>query len=117
MDEISTLGPTSVAEWDGSGVRAWTLDTADHGVAVATASELGGGDAGMNASIVLRVLSGESGARRDIVEVNAAAAIWIGGHAENFGEGLEMARVAIDTGAASAALDALVTSTAAEAGP
>lgn len=108
LDEVTTTAPTRIALLDGARVLASVLDVADHGVPRARAEDLLGGDAAMNASIVRAVLRGERGPRRDLVEVNAAAALWAAGACDGFAEGLALARRSIDEGAARAKLDALV---------
>ncbi len=108
LDEISTLGPTVVAEWDGERVREFTLEPESLGIARADAAALAGGTPADNAALLRRLLMGEAGAARAIVELNAAAALVVGGRAAELQEGLALARAAIDTGAAMATLEALV---------
>ncbi|MGE4605799.1 MAG: anthranilate phosphoribosyltransferase, partial [Myxococcota bacterium] len=72
------------------------------------AGALRGGDAKENAQIILSLLGGETGARRDIVLLNAAGALWVAGVAESLAEGIELARHSIDSGAARNRLDRLV---------
>jgi anthranilate phosphoribosyltransferase len=83
------------------------LNPEDFGIARASAADLQGGDKEANCTIVRKILDGERGPRRDIVLVNAAAALVAAGKAENFLEGVKLAAEAIDSGAAAAKLAAL----------
>ena len=107
LDEVTTTAPTRTASLESGRVREATLDVAQHGIPRARPEDLAGGDAAENAAIVRAVLRGARGARRDLVEVNAAAALWVGG-APDFAAGLVQARASIDSGAAAAKLEALV---------
>ncbi len=75
------------------------------------AGELRGGGADENAAIARAVLDGETGARRDIVLLNAAAALWVAGVVPRLEEGLDVARQSIDSGAARKSLERLVEAT------
>ncbi|MER6125934.1 anthranilate phosphoribosyltransferase [Streptomyces sp. NPDC001795] len=110
LDEITTAAPTSIWTAGPDGVRTLALDTADFGLPRATPEGLRGGDAAYNASAVHRVLGGELGAARDAVLANAAGALVAQrGLGENlrdaFGDALQAAREAIDSGAAAATLE------------
>ena len=85
-----------------------TIDPQELGVARSGVEELAGGSPSENAAAIRAVLAGERGAKRDAVVLNAAGAIAAAGRAEGLREGLELARRAIDSGAASARLDELV---------
>jgi anthranilate phosphoribosyltransferase len=103
MDEISIAGPTDVYEvWTGRVEKhVWT--PANFGVAEASPAErdeLAGGDAAQNARIAIEILEGASGARRDIVLMNAAAGLVAGGIAKDLRAGMKMAAESIDSGAA-----------------
>lgn len=101
MDEISTLGPTSVAKVSPKGAERGELLPSDLGVAPATLENLRGGDAAANAKLLLRILQGEErAAARDIVLVNAAAAIIVAGIAEEWSEAMARAAESIDSGLA-----------------
>jgi anthranilate phosphoribosyltransferase len=113
LDEITTTGPTHAAWQDARGVRSFSIDPAEFGLAPASSDALRGGDAATNAAVVRSVLEGEAGARRDIVVINAAAAVWVGERASDLAEGIEEARKSIDSGAALAKLDDLVRETSA----
>lgn len=108
LDEISTIGPTKIAEWNGSSVDLYEVKPADFGIEPATLSDLVGGDSAHNAAAIRSILAGEGGPQADVVALNAAAAIYVAGAASDLGEGLETAREAINCGAAAQCLDALV---------
>jgi len=108
LDELSLLGTSAVAEWDGETVREFRVAPGDVGLAPCTMDALRGGDAGENARIVERLLSGEPGPKRDMVLLNAGAAIFLAGGAESLGEGVRRAAEAIDSGAALERLRALI---------
>jgi anthranilate phosphoribosyltransferase len=107
LDEISTTGPTDVFEVTGAKVARLVWEPSDFEAPVAQRSELLGGDATYNASIVRDVLSGQTGPRRDIVVANAAAGLLAAGLAKDLNEGVSMARKSIDSGAARDKLEAL----------
>lgn len=108
LDELTTAGPSWAALVDAGRVRSFEVDPARLGVPTATSGALRGGDAIENAKIVREVLEGERGARRDVVTLNAAAALWVGDAAAGLEEGLVLAHRSIDSGAARDKLDALV---------
>ncbi|HET7559758.1 MAG TPA: anthranilate phosphoribosyltransferase [Limnochordia bacterium] len=107
LDEVSITGPTQISQFDGGTVRTYRFVPGDAGVNSATARAVAGGDAAENARILRSVLAGETGARRDVVLLNAAAALIAGGAASGFAEGVALAAESIDSGAALAKLDAL----------
>ena len=101
MDEISTVGATVVAKISGGGASREILHPPDLGVSAAGLEDLRGGDATANARLLLDLLSGDRrGAARDIVVVNAAAAIIVAGLTADWTEAKERAETAIDSGAA-----------------
>ena len=100
LDEITTTGPTLVFEVRNGHVERRTLTPGDFGAPTAEAHELRGGDSGRNAAIAREILEGARGPRRDIVLVNAAAALVACGKAADFRQGMEAAAAAIDSGAA-----------------
>lgn len=108
LGEISISGETAVAEVAEGTIRGYRLTPADFGVREAPLETLRGGDARENAQIIRQILSSEAGPHRDIVAVNAAAALVASGVAENFRHGAELAQRAIHTGAAAATLAKLV---------
>ena len=100
LDEITTTGPTRAAMFANGAVTTLTLDPSEFGIPRPPSGSLAGGDAAENADILRSVLAGETGAPRDITCVNAAAALWVGGVADDFASGIELARLSIDSGAA-----------------
>lgn len=76
------------------------IDAAEFGLAAASKEEMAGGDAAFNARIARAIIGGESGAYRDLVLLNAGIRIWLAGRAPEIGDGIEMARAAIDSGTA-----------------
>jgi len=111
LDEISTSGPTLVAEVRGGSVRERQISPDEMGVPRAEVAALRGGDAQENAQIMLAVLRGENGARRAAVVLNAGAALAAAGVCEEMAEGVRLAERSIDSGAALARLEALVRET------
>jgi anthranilate phosphoribosyltransferase len=108
LDEISTSGPTVVAEVRDGTVREFELAPHDAGLPMAPLGELRGGDASENAAMLRNVLRGEMGARRIAVLLNAGAALAAAGVAETIPEGVKAAEKAIDSGAALDKLERLV---------
>ena len=106
LDEIAGEGPTYVVQFDASGMRRWTLHPADYGVH-APLEAIRGGDAAFNASVLTEILAGERSPRADLVALNAALALVVGGAAAGIDDGMALARTAIANGAARGALDAL----------
>jgi len=113
LDEITTTGPTNVVEvFAGTDeLKRYAVTPEEFGLERATVDELSGGDAAENAALLRAVLDGEVGARRDIVVLNAGAALYIAEAAASIGAGVELARQAIDSGAALAKLEALIATT------
>ena len=107
LDEISITGRTLVSELKDGEVSTYTIEPEDFGLSRASISEIKGGVAETNAQIVLEVLQGEPGARRDIVLLNAAAALVAAGMAGDFSHGIQQAAEAIDSGEALKKLEAL----------
>jgi anthranilate phosphoribosyltransferase len=108
LDEISTTGESWVAEVREGVVRTAAVRPEDFGVPRATIADLLGGDREQNAEIIRRILAGEPGPKRDMVVVNAGAALVAGGRARDFKEGAQHAAQSIDSGAALEKLEALV---------
>lgn len=108
LDEITLTGPTQVSELRDGHVSTRQIHPGDFGLQTVPAEALKGGDADHNARILRGVLDGEEGPQRDVVLLNAAAAIVVGGRAEDITAGLEVARASIDSGKARQALDRLV---------
>src|SRR5258706_1314065 len=107
LDEISLSGETMVAEVRGGVVRRFTVTPVEFGVARAPIESIRGGTAAENAAIIRRILEGEAGPARDIVVVNAAAALVAAGVADNFREAAGLASFVISSGAASEKLASL----------
>jgi anthranilate phosphoribosyltransferase len=111
LDEITTTGDTRVCELDNGTINTYALNPKTFGIAQASLSDLRGGDPQENARIIREILGGERGAGRDIVLLNAGAAIYIGGQARDLHEGIGRAASSVDSGDARARLDALVEAT------
>jgi anthranilate phosphoribosyltransferase len=108
LDEISTTGYTKVSECRAGSVSTFYVHPGDFGVPKAAPADLRGGDAADNAVIAKAVLAGEKGPARDIVVLNAAAALLIAGHSPTVRDGIARASEAIDMGPARAALERLI---------
>jgi anthranilate phosphoribosyltransferase len=108
LDEISNTGPSRISEVHEGIVRNSTVRPEDFGMARASIQDLRGGDREENAEIIRRILSGEAGPRRDIVLMNAAAAIVVGRKAHDLKEGVALAARSIDSGSAGDRLARLV---------
>ena len=108
IDELSPAGPNLVCEVVDSDVREREIDPLELGVPRCDPSELRGGSPGDNAEAIRAVFRGENGGKRSAILLNAAGAIAAAGHADDLREGLEVARTAVDSGAALARLDELI---------
>ena len=108
IDELSPAGPNFVCEVVTGGVRARNIDPLEFGLERCDLGELRGGSPQDNAAAIRAVFAGENGGRRSAILLNAAGAIAAGGHAEDLREGLELARRAVDSGAAAARLEELI---------
>ncbi len=111
LDEITVTGPTEVAEWREGEVRRFTLEPEAFGFSRAPVEALKGGDGEANASAIRALLKGENGPYRDVVLLNAAAALLVGGRVTTLEEGVAEAAAAIDEGRARSALQTLVEAT------
>lgn len=111
MDELTTVTRSRISELKDGRIRTYELDPLALGSAYAKPQDLAGGDPEANAAILRGILAGEPGAPREIVCLNAAAALIAADRASGFEEGLELARRAIDTGRAAAVLAALIAKT------
>ena len=109
LDEITTTTTTQVSELVNSDVKTYTLDPTTLGIPKADPESLLGGTPEENAEITVNILNGEKGPKRDIVLLNAAAAIVAGGKAGSLEKGLELANTAIDSGSALEKLECLKT--------
>src|SRR5436190_3945324 len=108
IDELTTTGYTKISECRDGAVNTFYLHPADVGLPKAPAGALQGGDAGANARIIERVLQGDSGPARDVVLLNAGAALLIAGAAASVQDGIAAAARAIDCGEAKRTLERLV---------
>ena len=108
LDEISTTGYTKISECRGGLLRTFYLHPSDLGLRKASRADLAGGDASTNAGIVRNLLGGSRGAARDIVLLNAAAALLVAGHVTSLQDGLHRAGDAIDRGDARRTLERLI---------
>jgi anthranilate phosphoribosyltransferase len=97
-----------VCEWRDGGVRNFNITPDAVGLAKHSLDDLTGGEPAFNAAALTRLLDGETGAYRDVVLLNAAAAFLIGGKVETLREGVDLARAVIDDGRAKGALAGLV---------
>ena len=114
LDEITITGPTRIAEVREGTVRSYEVTPEEFGMTRASLDEILGGDAAPNAAIIRQILAGEKSARRDVVLLNAAAALVAAGKADHLAGALPVAARSIDSGAAQAKLEALVRFTRAE---
>jgi anthranilate phosphoribosyltransferase len=108
LDEITTTGPTHVVELAHGALRRFEIAPEEAGLARAAPEALKGGEPGENAMALRDVVSGKSGAYRDIAILNAAAALVVAGKAGTLKEGAAMAAGAIDSGKVSALLDRVI---------
>ena len=108
LDELTTTGTSSVLALNDGDVRTFTVDPVSLGLAPAINEELVGGTPAVNAEAVRRVLAGDHGAHRNIVLLNAGAALVVAGVATDIATGLDMARQSIDSGSAAKVLDGLI---------
>ncbi len=108
LDEISPIGVTKIAELREGKIITYSVHPEDFGLERATVSEIEGGNADENAKIALSILKGQRGARRNAVLLNAAAALVVGGLAEDLKEGIELASLSVDSGAAYRKLEDLL---------
>lgn len=108
LDEISICGPTRISHLKNGEVRTFDLTPEEIGFKRAVPEAIKGGNALENAQIILEILNGQQGPKRDIVLLNAAAAFVAVGLDSHFREGIERAKVSIDSGQAKKKLEQLV---------
>jgi len=111
VDELSISARTRVIEVAEGRTAEWFVEPGEFGLGTAELEQVAGGSPEENAAVSRSVLAGEGGARRDLVVLNAGAAIYVGGLAAGLGEGVEKAAAAIDSGAARDLLERLVATT------
>ncbi len=99
-EDAPTSRPCRGFLWTGGETEEFKIDASEFGLQAATKEEMEGGDAAENAEIARRILAGEPGAHRDLVLLNAGLRIWFAERAGSIGDGIEMARAAVDSGAA-----------------
>jgi anthranilate phosphoribosyltransferase len=114
LDEITITGPTRIAEVREGNVHAYEVTPEEFGMERASLDKILGGDAAANAAVIRKILGGERSPRRDIVLLNAAAALVAAGKADHLAGALPKAVQSLDSGAAGAKLEALVRFTNAE---
>lgn len=114
LDEITITGPTRVAEVRDGSIRSYEVVPEEFNIERSTLEKISGGDAAENAAIVRDVLGGRKSARRDVVLLNAAAALVAAGRVDRLGDGIPLAVHSIDSGAAAARLRALISFTTSE---
>jgi anthranilate phosphoribosyltransferase len=105
LDELSTAGPSQVIEMFGGRRREYELDPTELGLASASRDDLRGGRSAENAHLAREILAGAQGPRRDVVLLNASAALQAAGLAGSWREGLGLAAEAIDSGRAGQVLE------------
>jgi anthranilate phosphoribosyltransferase len=108
LDELTVTAPSTVYELEAGDVRIYDVDPVDVGIPLAPMGALAGGDAAGNAQVVHQVFAGAQGPIRDIVTLNAAAAMMVADVVPDLAAGVEVARAVIDDGRATATLDAFV---------
>jgi anthranilate phosphoribosyltransferase len=108
LDEITTTGVTQVAALENGAIRTFELTPDDFGLETVLLADLKGGDGDHNAAALKGVLEGDATPYRDISLANAAASLVIAGRATDLGEGMELARQSLTSGAANATLERLI---------
>jgi anthranilate phosphoribosyltransferase len=116
VDELALSAPTRVIEVFDGRTAEWFVEPGQFGLAPLELGEIAGGTPDENAAVTRAVLAGETGPQRDIVVLNAAAAIYVGGLAADLEDGVGKAAAAIDSGAAAGVLDRLIAATVSAAG-
>ena len=108
LDEITITGPTKIAELRDGKVRGYEITPEEFGLKRSSMAEISGGDVQDNARIIRNILSGEKSARRDVVLLNAAAAMVAAGRVDSIAQGLPLVAESLDSGAAREKLEKLV---------
>jgi anthranilate phosphoribosyltransferase len=108
LDELTTTGPSHVYQLIDSELSDYELDPAELGLKRSSANDLAGGTPPENASLIRQILAGEMGPRREVVLLNAAAALIAAGKTDDWGEGLRLAADSLDSKRAAGVLDRLV---------
>lgn len=105
LDELSTFGHTKISELKNGTVKTFYVHPSDAGLPVVSVSDLAGGSAEENAALILRLLDGEPGPRRDVVLFNAGAGLLVAGRAASLADGVAIAAESVDRGRARLALE------------
>jgi len=108
LDEISITGKTKVTEFRDRGTKTYVIHPEDFGINRGKLVDIKGGTREENAEIILEILRGRCGTRRDVTVLNAAATFMIAGRAKDFNEGIELANRSIDSGEASNRLERVI---------
>jgi anthranilate phosphoribosyltransferase len=108
LDEITITGPTRIAEVREGNIRSYEVTPEEFGMKRARLEDISGGDADSNAAVIREILAGTKSPRRDVVLLNAAAALVAAGRADHLANAVPLAQRSIDSGAATAKLEALV---------
>jgi len=108
LDEISVCAPTRVSELKDGFIRTYDISPEQYFGEQAEPADLLGGNPEENAQITRNILNGEKGPKRNVVLINAAAALVAAGQAEDFKQGIQMAETAIDDGTAAKKMEALI---------
>ncbi len=108
LDEFTVAGPTRIIEVRDGGTSEWFAEPGDYGLEESTLEEIPGGDPEENAATARAILAGESGPPADVAILNAGAAIYVGGGADDLAGGIDAAHEAIDSGAAADVLRKLI---------
>lgn len=108
LDEISVCAPTRVSELKEGMVRTYDIDPEQYFGKLAQAEDMAGGDAAQNAAITRDILSGQPGPKRNVVLINAGAALLAAGKADSLKAGIDMAATVIDEGQATEKLEGLI---------
>ena len=108
LDEISVCAPTRISELNNDMIRTYDITPEMFFGKSANPDDLAGGDSDLNAKITMRILNGEKGSKRDVVLLNASAALVAAGKAGDFKEGIRVAKNSIDQGKAATKLDELI---------
>jgi len=116
MDEISLSGETKISEWRDGAVRTYTVNAGLFGLPAAPRESVKGGSSAENAEIIRAVFCGKRGAQRDIVVLNAGAALYVGKKTDSIEDGVRIAEELIDSGRAQKKLEELIAATNAAGG-
>lgn len=108
LDEISLSSPTLICEFKDGWYKTYTIAPEDFGMERCLKEDLRGGTPEENAAITRAILDGEKGHKRNAVLLNAGASLYLGGKADSFANGVELAAEIIDSGAASKTLERMI---------